>query len=134
MIGPSADPIADALAIAEPDTAPNIIEDPTPTCPSPPLPWPRVASASLINLSAMPARCIRSPANTKKGIAIRAKIFILAAIRWKPTTKGISSTKKVNNDEAPSAIATGTPIAISTSNAPSRSASSISAAPPLEAV
>ena len=73
--------MADALAIAEPDTAPNRVEAPTATCPSPPRERPNIASATSTSLCAMPDRYMRSPAKMKNGIAIKVNTLMPAATR-----------------------------------------------------
>ena len=70
--------IADTLATADPDTAPNIMEAPTLTCPSPPLTLPNNPSATLIKRAAIPVWVIKSPAKMKNGIAINVKTSIPA--------------------------------------------------------
>ena len=54
--------MAEALATAEPDTAPNIMQEGTLTCPRPPYNRPRSDSARRTSLTAMPDWFISSPA------------------------------------------------------------------------
>ena len=123
------EPIAEALAMAEPDTAPNIIEAPTSTIPSPPRTRPIAASATRTSRSAIPARYIRSPAKMKKGIAIRVKTLIPAATRWTATMGGISIARKQASAAASREKATGTPMTSMAKSTPNRTRSSISRAP-----
>ena len=82
--------MAETEAMAEPETAPNSMEAPTSTCPRPPRARPKAASATLTSRSAMPDRCISSPAKTKKGMAISEKTLIPPAMRWNTATAGMS--------------------------------------------
>ena len=54
--------MADTLATAEPETAPNIMQDSTLTCPRPPRARPSIDSASRTSLAAMPLWFMSSPA------------------------------------------------------------------------
>ena len=87
--------MADALAMAEPDTAPNRVDAPTLTRPRPPRVRPKAPSATWTSRCAIPDLYIRSPAKMKKGIAISVKTLTPAAMRWKTTTSGMSSAMKV---------------------------------------
>ena len=123
------EPMADALAMAEPDTAPNRADAPTVTEPSPPRDCPKADSAILTRRSAIPDRYIRSPANMKNGIAMRVNTLTPDAMRWNTTTSGISSARKVRIDAAISENATGTPSASRTISETARMVSSISDPP-----
>ena len=54
--------MAEVAATAEPDTAPNIMQESTLTCPSPPRTRPSTDSARRTSLPAMPDWFISSPA------------------------------------------------------------------------
>ena len=65
------DPTAAESAIAEPEIAPNAVDDETVTTPSPPGRKPNKTLASSINLRPMPPLLINSPARINNGIAAR---------------------------------------------------------------
>ena len=84
-------PVAETSATAEPEIPPNIMLESTVTMPSPPSTRPTAAEAKSTIRSAMPPRCITSPAKTKKGIASKVKMLMPAVICWKATAAGIPS-------------------------------------------
>ena len=73
--------MADVAATAEPEIAPNNIQDTTLTKASPPGKAPTNAIAHSISRLAIPPRPINNPDNTKNGMANKAKLFRPPAIR-----------------------------------------------------
>nr|AIE91679.1 hypothetical protein [uncultured marine thaumarchaeote AD1000_14_F02] len=74
--------MAEVAATAEPEIAPNIMQETTLTNANPPGNAPINAMAHSMRRLAIPPRPIIKPDNTKKGMAKRAKLFNPPTIRW----------------------------------------------------
>ena len=103
-------PMASAVATLEPQIAANIAQAATQTTPRPPRTLPTQAAATSTNALAIPPRCMKEAAMTKKGTASNVVELSSSSIFWAMPTSGLPSMANIVPAETPSTSQIGRPM------------------------